>query len=322
MWRSRSATPSSAIRHVQVKLFRSDGNTTDGKNFTHWAEAAYCCLFAIGFRVAGDVRFGGLCKHTTCSMPEPYLWGRLQILFFFFLSAAAAIRALNRFACLQASAQFIGCGGIQLPGVRWINTGAHKVGITAVPTSTHLGCMISASWHSKKCSMCALAGLVLALLALLLAALGSPATAGRAQRTLTATREAHEHQSLSKAVTVVVNFNMHNQVNLEVVQTLHSAYSAVFHRVVFTGQDRPEGLDRAISWSSCEFEWTFFSLCLAYTMAEYPEAREGGYIFIGDDSVRLMEPCLDHPGSVYAQQMGAWQQRARQHRQSAEGGAC
>ena len=131
---------------------------------------------------------------------------------------------------------------------------------------------------------------------LLLATFGHDARVVSMQRTLQDDRPAHEDHSVSNAVTVVVNFNMHNPVNLEAVHVLHAAYSAAFHRVVFTGQARPAGLDSGISWSSCDYQWTFFSLCLAYSMAEYPEAREGGYIFVGDDSVRLVEHiCLQNP---------------------------
>ena len=134
--------------------------------------------------------------------------------------------------------------------------------------------------------MCACAGVLWPLTLLVMAAVGSSARAASMHRTLTAQRGVHEDHPLSKAVTVVINFNQHNPVNLEVVHVLHTAYSAAFHRVVFTGQARPDGLEAAISWAACEFEWTFFSLCLAYTMAEFPEAPEGGYIFVGDDSVR------------------------------------
>ena len=157
--------------------------------------------------------------------------------------------------------------------------------------------------HGIPACGCAIAGMILPLAVLLLAALGSsPAQATRdlaphthgVHRTLKVGAELHEPANLSNSVTVVVNFNMHNVVQLEVVQLLHTAYSAAFHRVVFTGQDRPTGLDRAILWSSCEFEWTYFSLCLAYTMAEWPESRQGGYIFVADDSVRAMHPCPDH----------------------------
>ncbi len=125
---------------------------------------------------------------------------------------------------------------------------------------------------------------MLPLATLLLAVSGQLARAGTARPPGRAPHEVSHN--LSNAVTVVVNFNMHNPVKLEVVRMLHTAYSAAFHRVVFTGQERPAALDEGITWTHCEFQWTFFSLCLAYTMAEYPEAREGGYIFIGDDTVR------------------------------------
>ena len=103
-------------------------------------------------------------------------------------------------------------------------------------------------------------------------------------------KDASEYNAhkIKKSITVVVNFNSHNTVHVEVVHVLHTTYSVPFHRVVFTGQPRPKGLDKVVKWSSCEFEWTFFDLCLAYTMAEYPEALDGGYIFIGDDAVRSL----------------------------------
>lgn len=116
--------------------------------------------------------------------------------------------------------------------------------------------------------------------------------------------EAHasEYNShkIKKSITVVVNFNSHNPINIEVVHVLHTAYSVPFHRVVFTGQPRPKGLDQVVKWSSCEFEWTFFDLCLAYTMAEYPEQLDGGYIFIGDDAVRTAPQCLCHVVCMHA----------------------
>ena len=153
----------------------------------------------------------------------------------------------------------------------------------------------------KGAGTCAAAGAVSPVVLLLLAALCDAARAAGPQRALQAERRAHAGHALSRAVTVVVNFNQHNGVNLEVVHALHTAYSAAFHRVVFTGQDRPDGVESTIAWSSCEFEWTFFSLCLAYTMAEYPEAPEGGYIFVGDDSVRPEASCLERSGAAHVQ---------------------
>jgi hypothetical protein len=52
---------------------------------------------------------------------------------------------------------------------------------------------------------------------------------------------------------------------------------------------RPEGLKPHIKWSDCELHWTRFELCLAYAMMEYPESPEGGYVFVGDDT--LFDPC-------------------------------
>lgn len=50
------------------------------------------------------------------------------------------------------------------------------------------------------------------------------------------------------AITLVVNFNSHNEVKVEVVRLLHTLYAAIFHQVVFTGQQRPEGMDPHVKW--------------------------------------------------------------------------
>ena len=42
-------------------------------------------------------------------------------------------------------------------------------------------------------------------------------------------------------ITLVVNFNGHIAVNVEVVRLLHTLYAAVFHQVVFTGAAAPRG---------------------------------------------------------------------------------
>ena len=80
----------------------------------------------------------------------------------------------------------------------------------------------------------------------------------------------------SSGITVVVNFNSHNAVHLEVVRLLDNLYTTVFHQVVFTGQQRPEALDPHIRWANCEEPWTFFHLCLVYAMVEFPESSSGG----------------------------------------------
>jgi hypothetical protein len=77
---------------------------------------------------------------------------------------------------------------------------------------------------------------------------------------------------------------------LVALHALHGAYSGVFGRVVFTGQGRPPGLQPHIDWTPCEHPWMFFSLCLAYVMAEFPgDPDGGGFLFIGDDT--LLDPC-------------------------------
>ena len=138
-----------------------------------------------------------------------------------------------------------------------------------------------------------LAGLTTCFYLLCLHASDRDVHADRVHSVFEAEKEAPEYKAhkIKKSITVVVNFNLHNTVHVEVVHVLHTTYS-VFHRVVFTGQPRPKGLDKVVKWSSCEFEWTFFDLCLAYTMLEYPEALDGGYIFIGDDAVRSFLCCL------------------------------
>ena len=93
----------------------------------------------------------------------------------------------------------------------------------------------------------------------------------------------------SSAITLVVNFNQHVIAKVEVVHVLHTLYDAVFHQVVFTGQQRPEGLDPHVRWTNCEEPWTFFHLCLVYAMVEFPEPSSSGYLFVGDDTmVRVM----------------------------------
>ena len=87
------------------------------------------------------------------------------------------------------------------------------------------------------------------------------------------------------AITLVVNFNSHNTVKVEVVRMLHTLYAAAFHQVVFTGQQRPEGLDPNVRWTNCVEPWTFFHLCLVYAMVEFPESSAGGYLFMGDDTM-------------------------------------
>ena len=103
--------------------------------------------------------------------------------------------------------------------------------------------------------------------------------------------ELHRHSAFhtARSITVVININQHVEVNLAVVHTLHSAYAGVFHRVVFTGQSRPKGLNSAVLWTPCEHPWIYFSLCLSYAMAEHPETSDGGFLFIGDDTI--FDPC-------------------------------
>ena len=72
------------------------------------------------------------------------------------------------------------------------------------------------------------------------------------------------------AITLVVNFNAHNTVKVEVGRLLHTLYAAVFHQVVFTGQQRPVGLDPHVLWTNCEEPWTFFHLCLVYASRSRP----------------------------------------------------
>ena len=95
------------------------------------------------------------------------------------------------------------------------------------------------------------------------------------------------------AITVVVNFNAHNVVHVEVVRLLHTLYAAVFHQVVFTGQQRPEGLDPDVRWTNCEEPWQFFDMCLVYAMVEYPESTGGSYLFLGDDTLVSNHSCPD-----------------------------
>ena len=95
------------------------------------------------------------------------------------------------------------------------------------------------------------------------------------------------------SITLVVNFNGHIAVNVEVVRLLHTLYAAVFHQVVFTGQQRPEGLDSVVRWTNCEEPWMFFHMCLAYAMVEYPESSTGGYLFLGDDTMVRNPSCPD-----------------------------
>ena len=95
-------------------------------------------------------------------------------------------------------------------------------------------------------------------------------------------------QKPDEKITIVVNFNKHIDVRLESVHMLHAAYSAAYHRVVFTGL-RPQGLSDHINWTECDIDWTLFELCLVYAMLEYPEAIDGGYIYVGDDTV--VDPC-------------------------------
>ncbi len=93
-------------------------------------------------------------------------------------------------------------------------------------------------------------------------------------------------------ITVVIQVNGHVRITediLHALHVLHSAYSGVFHRVVFTGQARPIELQSHIDWTPCEHPWMFFSLCLSYAMAEFPAPEGGGHLFIGDDT--LFDPC-------------------------------
>ena len=143
-----------------------------------------------------------------------------------------------------------------------------------------------------------------------------------------ATVTEHPHNGTNLAtVTVVIQINNHVHINDDIVHTLHAlhaAYSGVFGRVVFTGQGRPQvgvwcrrhlssihaqgygpgeglchgptscarsqGLHAHVDWTVCEHFWTFFSLCLSYAMAEFPQpVGGGGYLFIGDDVI--FDPC-------------------------------
>ena len=95
-----------------------------------------------------------------------------------------------------------------------------------------------------------------------------------------------------QAITVVIQMNGHVRITEDILHglhALHTAYSGVFHRVVFTGQDRPSALQSHIDWTPCEHPWMFFSLCLSYVMAEFPAPEGGGHLFIGDDT--LFDPC-------------------------------
>ena len=121
--------------------------------------------------------------------------------------------------------------------------------------------------------------------------------------------EVEQKAVFNSDITLVVQFNSHNRVNVEVVRLLHTLYAAVFHQVVFTGQQRPDDLDSNISWTFCEEYWVFFNLCLVYAMVEFPESSMGGYLFLGDDTmVRKFLPCCNHheESSVQHAGFGAW----------------